>query len=74
MVTQYIVLRTILLIHINDVLNMSDDYFYFTKNNVKKFIDIINNNTLIKKLRPLMALPMSSSISFLAIDLNWSQF
>lgn len=74
MVTQYIVLRTILLIHLNDVLNMSDDYFYFTKKNVKKLIDIINNNKLVDKLKPLMALPMSSSISFLAIDLNWSQF
>jgi hypothetical protein len=74
MVSQYIVLRTILLTHINDVLNMSDEHFYFTKNNVKKLIDIINTNNLIENLKPLMALPMTSSISFLAIDLNWSQF
>ena len=73
LLVEYIFLRTILFLHLDEVLELISADYRIQTNNLSDLSKIfLDDSELITKLEPLMINKMDKSVSYLAIDLDWS--
>ena len=70
---EYIFLRTILFLRLDDVMKLVGTNYKVQKNNLTNLIKIFSDDTeLVQKLESDMRGKMDLSVSYLAVDLDWS--
>lgn len=71
---EYVFLRTQLLIHMEEVLDMLDDNLVIKREYISKFIDILtfDDTTLGEIKRSMCEHPISYNVSYMMYDLNWN--
>jgi len=70
---EYVFLRTMLIIHLNKVIDMIPDNYQITNPTI--IINLLNNdNDLINNIYPYMEQPMNPNVSYNAVDIDWSKF
>ena len=70
---EYIILRTICMIHLSELMDVVPDNFIIDVPSIKKIRDILHNDTeLIHMLQKYMQQPIDSNVAYCMIDLNWN--